>query len=335
MQESIFLLRPTMDLWRAHKRELTDPWVGATRHAQMIAEAASGLIEKWIDGDGLIDFVDQFARPLPQIVMANVLGLPHSDIPQLEIWGTAQVKAFVDGRGHRNVLLPEEVEAQMRVLGGFKDYVQDKVTEKRKNPKDDMITFLTQVTYQALDRKLTDVEINGVVYAMLIGGLETTQYAIAEQAQILCEDTELFETIKSDRSRIRAFCEEGMRLRSPTQGLSTRYTIQDEVFQGVSVPKGSILHMRWAAANRDPKEFECPNDVVLDRKGITRHLTFSQGPRSCPGSGLSRLEQATAWNCLLDKIGSLGYAPDNEFRHQPGIMLGLYKLHLKFTKSPS
>lgn len=334
MQESIFSLRPTMDLWRAHKRDLTDPWVGtgALRHSEMIRLAANKLIDQWIDKDESIDFVAEFAKPLPQIVMANVLGLPHSDIPQLEIWGAAMVRPFVEGRGHRNVLSPEEIAETVQLLSGFKEYVQDRVSEKRARPDDGMITFLTQTIYEPLGRKLTDVEICGVVYAMIIGGLETTQYALVEQAQLCCEDPGLLRAIGEDRRKVRPFCEEGLRLRSPTQGLSTRYTIQDEEFQGVAVPKGSILHMRWAAANRDPREFERPNEVMLDRKRVTRHLAFSQGPRSCPGSGLSRIEQQTAWNCLLDRIETISYASGNSFRHQPGIMLGLYELNLDFTR---
>ena len=57
-----------------------------------------------------------------------------------------------------------------------------------------------------------------------------------------------------------------LRVRAPTQGLSTRMTTQDEVFQGVNVPKGSILHLRYGAANVDPDEFECPHQVDLNRK---------------------------------------------------------------------
>ena len=296
----------------------------------MIAKAANGLIDKWIDR-GEVDFVAEFARPLPQIVMATVLGFPLEDIPRLEVWGGAQVKPFVFGRGHRNILDEEEIADQTRVLAGFADYVADQVTEKRRNPREDMISYLTAVTYTPLGRKLTDAEINGVVYGMVIGGLETTQYAIAEQAQLLCEDPALFAALKADRSKITRFTEEALRLRSPTQGLSTRVTTRDEVFQGVRVPAGSSLHLRWAAANRDPEEFEQADEIVLDRKGVTRHLAFSQGLRSCPGSGISRQEQHLAWACLLDRLDSLEYAPGNTFEHQPGIMLGILKLNLKFT----
>lgn len=334
MQESIFSLRPNDDLWRAHRQELTDPWVGpgAARHADMIARAADGLIDQWIDGD-TVDFVDGFARPLPQIVMATVLGFPLEDIPRLAQWGAAQVMAFVHGHGHRNLLTPEQRSEQAAMLDGFKDYVEQKVSEKRRHPRDDMITFLTQTTYEALGRKLTDAEINGIVYAMVIGGLETTQYALAEQAQLFCEDPDLYARLRADRSKLRGFLEEGLRLRSPTQGLSTRFILHDETFQGVTVPKGSILHLRWAAGNRDPDEFDHPNELQVDRRGVTRHLAFSQGPRSCPGSGLSRQEQFIAWNRLMDRIATLDYAPGNSFAHQPGIMLGLLELNLRFTRA--
>ena len=334
MMESMLTLRPNIELWRSHRQELTDPWVGpgAVRHQDMIRAAAHEMIDNWIDReDSTVDFVAEFARPLPQLVLANILGFPREDIPQLAEWGTAQVQAFVYGKGHRNILEPDEMVEQFKKLDGFKEYVADQVQDKRKNPKEDMISFLCDVEYEALGRKLTDTEINGVVYAMVIGGLETTQYALEEQAQLLCEHPGMFTELKEDRSKIRTFTEEGMRLRSPTQGLSTRTTSQDEEFQGVKVPKGSLLHMRWAAGNIDPDEWECPYDIQLDRKAVGRHLTFSQGPRVCPGAGISRQEQTIGWDVLLDRLDGIEYAENNTFEHQPGIMLGTLALNLKFT----
>ena len=334
MLVSMLTLRPNMELWRAHRQELTDPWVGpgAKRHKDMITKTVNDLIDNWINKDE-VEFVSEFARPVPQIVLANVLGFPLDDISQLAKWGKAQVAPYVYGKGHMNVLNQEQAEEQLKLLDGFKEYVQDQVEDKRKNPKNDMITFLTEVTYKALGRKLTDLEINGVVYAMVIGGLETTQYAIEEQAQLLCEHEGLFLKLKNNRKLIRQFTEESMRMRSPTQGLSTRETSQDEVFQGVKVPKGSILHLRWASANVDPSEFECPMELRLDRKAVTKHLTFSAGPRVCPGAGISRLEQVIAWNCILDRYDDIRYAEGNTFMHQPGIMLGTLELKLNFSKS--
>ena len=328
---SMATLRPTQDLYRAHRQELTDPWVGpgATRHRAMITRFADELIDGWIER-GRVEFISEFARPLPQLVLATILGFPREDIPQLANWGTVQVMPFVHGRGHRNKLSREQLVSQSEALEGFGQYVKDQVAEKRRQPQDDMISFLTQVTYRALGRKLSDVEIVGIVYAMVLGGLETTQYALEEQAQLLCDDPALFRELRADRSKLRPFTEEAMRVRAPTQGLSTRMTTQDEVFQGVQVPKGSLLHLRFAAGNVDEEEYACPHQIQLDRKRLGGHLTFSQGPRICPGAGISRLEQTIAWDRIFDRVESLAYAPGNKFLHQPGIMLGTLELHLDF-----
>ncbi len=332
---SMTTLRPNPALWRAHRQELTDPWVGpgAGRNRPMIERVANELMDRWVDR-GEVEFVSEFAQPLPHTVMANILGWPLADLKLLKYFGDGTVKPFVYGSGHNNVLTEEESRSQFEVLEEFKRYTTDLIRDKRKTPGEDMISFLTQVEYSPLQRKLKDLEINGIVYAMVIGGLETTQYALAEQVQLLIEREGVWDELKADRAKVRAFTEEGMRLRSPTQGLSTRITSQDEVFQGVHVPKGAYLHLRWAAANIDPEEWQAAQELKLDRRAATRHLTFSQGPRVCPGAHLSRLEQTIAWHTLLDRVERFAYAPDNDFLHQPGIMLGTLKLNLTFTRAP-
>lgn len=334
MFASMATLRPTPELWRAHRQELTDPWVGpgATRHKAMVQEVANQLIDQFIDKPQ-VEWVSEFAQPLPQMTMANVLGWPISDLKELKRFGDGCVKPFVYGRGHRNQLEADEITEQFKVLKEFETYTADLIAEKRANPQEDMISFLTEVEYSPLNRKLSDGEINGIVYAMVIGGLETTQYALAEQVQLLIENPEVWQAIKQDTSNIRNFTEEAMRLRSPTQGLSTRITSQDEVFQGVTVPKGSFLHLRWAAANIDPTEWDDAKTLKLDRKAGTRHLTFSQGARVCPGATLSRVEQTTAWEEVVKRIEQFNYGAENNFLHQPGIMLGTLELNLEFTRT--
>jgi cytochrome P450 len=156
---------------------------------------------------------------------------------------------------------------------------------------------------------------------------------LSEQVQLFIDRDGVWDEVRRDRSKLRAFTEEAMRLRAPTQGLSTRVTSQDEVFHGVEVPKGSFLHLRWAAANIDPDEWEDPQALKLDRKAGTRHLTFSQGARVCPGATLSRVEQMVAWTTLLDRVDGFRYGEGNTFMHQPGIMLAVEELHLDFDKA--
>jgi cytochrome P450 len=329
MQASMVSLRPTQDLYFQHRRELTDPWVGvgALRHRDMITRHANQLVAEWAKAD-TIDFVSRFARPLPQRVMADVLGLPQADVPQLAEWGDAVVTPFVHGTGLTHELTPDQAADMHRRLAGFQDYIYDHVTAKRANPADDMISYLCGVTYEALGRTLTDIEIAGIVHAMILGGLETTQYALTEQAQLLCEQPEVFAALRDDHTKIRGFVEEALRLRAPTHGLTTRATTQDEVFHGVPVPAGSLLHLRFAAANVDPDAFDCPYDLQLARDGVGRHVTFSSGPRVCPGATLSRLEQQIAWAVLLERLESITYADGNDWLHQPGIMLGTRRVEV-------
>ncbi len=334
MLASMVSLRPTQELYFQHRRELTDPWVGvgALRHREMITRHANELVDEWIDDDE-VEFVGRFARPLPQRVFADVMGFPQSDVPQLAEWGDAVVTPFVHGTGLKHELTADQVTEMNRRLEGFQDYIYEQVVAKRADPQDDMVSFLCDVHYEALDRKLTDIEIAGIVHAMILGGLETTQYALEEQAQLLCEHPATFEQLRRDRTKLRNFVEESLRLRAPTHGLSTRMTTRDEEFQGTSVPAGSLLHLRFAAANVDDGEFACPNDLDLDRAGVGRHVTFSTGPRVCPGATLSRLEQQIAWGVLLDRLDSIEYADGNDWMHKPGIMLATIKLNLRVHRS--
>ena len=123
-----------------------------------------------------------------------------------------------------------------------------------------------------------------------------------------------------------------MRLYAPTQGLSTRRVTRDVTIRGVDIAKGSLLHLRYGAGNRDEEEFADAGNVDLHRRKPARHLTFSQGPRSCPGSGLSRLEQQIAVEAIVDRLQDLRLAPGkNDLKRQPGIMLGLWNLYLEFA----
>ena len=332
MQAAMVSLRPTQELYIRHRRELTDPWVGpgALRHREMITRHANDLVDEWI-ADGSVEFISRFARPLPQRVMASLLGFPLADVAQLASWGDAVVMPFVEGTGLKHELTRAQVDDMLARLDGFQDYIYEHVRAKRRQPGDDMISFLCGVVYQPLGRRLTDLEIAGIVHAMVIGGLETTQYAIEEQAQLLCEHPGLFDRLRHDRTKVKVFTEEALRLRSPTHGLSTRTTARDEVFDGIEVPAGSLLHLRFGAANVDEDEFAQPFDLDLDRAGATRHLAFSTGPRVCPGANLSRAEQQIAWGVLLDRLASIEYAEGNDWLHQPGIMLGTLRLQLRFV----
>ena len=330
-------LRPDIEQHKRHRHELTDPWVGtgAGRHEALITQACHDLIDKWID-QGEVEFVKGFAAPLPAISITRILGFPLEDLPRLRTWEEAQVRRFVYGKTHKNIMSEEDERENARTLVEFHAYIQEQIDAKRANPQDDMVSFLTQVKYGEEQRPLTDGEIASVAYSMNIGGNETTQYALTAEAQLLAQNPDIVEQLRADRDKVKVFVEEAMRLYAPTQGLSTRRVAKDVELQGVKIPRGSLLHLRYGAGNRDEEEFAGAQGVDLERRKPARHLTFSQGPRSCPGSGLSRLEQNIAVHALLDRLDDLRLAPGkNDLRHQPGIMLGLWELHLTFSPRPA
>ncbi|MBH76655.1 MAG: cytochrome P450 [Dehalococcoidia bacterium] len=326
-------VRPTLELHKKQRLELTGPWVGpegAHRNTEMITHQANELIDGWIDR-GEVDFVSEFAAPLPQRVITTVIGFPLEDLEITRHWADAQVQRFVFGYSHKNLLTPEEEKANAAELADLFAYSLEQVAKARKNPGDNLISDLTQVEFNG--RSLTDEEIAGIAGQMHIGGHDTTRYVIAAEGMLLAQHPEIVEELRKDRSKIRFFVEEALRLFAPTQGLSTRLVIEDTEIRGVQIPRGSILHLRYGAANRDPDL--CPNSesIDLERKNPGRHLTFSMGPRVCPGAGLSRLEQNIAVGTLIDRLDELAIAPNkNDFRNQPGIMLGMNELHLTFKK---
>jgi len=326
-------VRPNLELHKKQRLELTGPWVGpegAARNTEMAKNVANDLIDGWIDR-GEVEFVEEFAAPMPQRVITTVIGFPLEDLETTRHWADAQVQRFVFGYSHKNLLTPEEEAANAGDLAAFREYSLAQVAKKRQEPGDDLISFLTQVEFDG--RRLTDGEIAGIAGQMHIGGHDTTRYVIAAEGMLLAQHPEVVEELRADRSKIRFFVEEALRLYAPTQGLSTRLVVEDTVMRGVEIPRGSILHLRYGAANRDPDL--CPESESLDleRKNPGRHLTFSMGPRVCPGAGLSRLEQNIAVGALIDRLDDLAIAPGkNDFHHQPGIMLGMNELHLTFKK---
>ncbi|MXX18865.1 MAG: cytochrome P450 [Dehalococcoidia bacterium] len=324
-------LRPDLESHKQHRLQLTDPWVGpvgADQHADMIQSQVETLLDGW-DSRTEAELVREFAQPLPQRVITTILGLPLEDMPKLKAFEEAQVRRFVYFINHRDELPPAEEVENAQALVEFQQYLKEQADEKRRNPGNDMLSFLTQVEYEG--RKLTDGEIVSVAFGMHIGGNETTQFALTSEWLLLAQTPAIWAELKRDRSKVRFFVEEALRVYAPTQGSSSRLAARDVEFQGMTIPAGSLLHVRYGAGNRDEDTFPQADSIDLARPNPGRHLTFSQGPRNCPGAGLSRLEQNIAVNAWLDRFDSVGLADGkNTFKHLPGRMFGLLELNVTF-----
>lgn len=306
-----------------HYRALVDRFfdgVGAQRYRALIQTTIDELLGELVlaadregDGIGRADFVQAFALPLPVRMITEILGFPAHDIDCLKAWSSAWVLPFAGG-----LTQEQEVWVAEQVVE-FQAYIQEWVTAKRADPADDVISSLTVASYGD-ERPLTDPEIISIIDHLYIGGNETTTFALTSALWILLREPGLLQELLADRSLIEPFVEESLRLESPTQGLFRRVA-HDTELGGVALAAGSTVHIRYAAANRDPAMFPQPDKVDLERPNLRRHMAFSLGEHHCPGEGLSRLEQTMALSAVLDRLPGLRLADTNDFVHEPGFVL--------------
>jgi cytochrome P450 len=131
---------------------------------------------------------------------------------------------------------------------------------------------------------------------------------------------------RADRSLVPNMIEEMLRLESPTAGL-WRVVKKDADLGGMTVPGGSMMMLRFAAANRDPAKFENPDAFDVTRKNARSHLAFGRGIHMCVGNMLSRKELLVAFNVLFDQVARFELQPDADLNHVPNMLLrGLRRL---------
>ena len=317
----------------AHYRALVDPALTASairEREPFVRDTINELIDDWIDEDE-IEFIDRFAEPLPMRVIAELLGFPRMDLPQLKEWSFAWVWPY-----SRGLTLEEEIWAVEKHIE-LQHYIFETMRRKRKSPQNDIITRLTQIEIDDVDtgkkRPLTDTEIIGITDHLLIGGNETTTFALANGLWMLFRQPDAYKELQANPSLIKGFVEEVLRVESPTQGLF-RYVSEDAEIGGVAVPKGSVLSIRYGAGNRDPKRYPDPDRMDLTRSHAGRHLAFGLGEHVCPGATLSRLEQTWAWEILFQRLRNMRPSPRNEYRRREGMWLrALENIYLQFDRA--
>jgi cytochrome P450 len=304
---------------------------GIRRREQFIRQTANELVDDWVDA-GEVEFMKEFAEPLPMLVIARILGFPPMDLPQLKQWSEAWVLPF-----SRGLTLEQEIWAVEKHIE-LQHYIFDAIKERNKQPRDDVISILMRSEYEDIDlskkRKLTEAEIIGMVDHMLIGGNETTAFALSNGLWLLFRNPDVYAEIEADHAKIKPFVEEVLRIESPTQGL-IRHVQQDVEISGVHLPRGSVLSIRYGAGNRDPRRYPDPETPDLSRKGVGRHLALGMGEHVCPGARLTRREQILSWEVLLTRLRNMRpVEAKNTYEHLPGMWVrALKSIHMAFDKA--
>jgi cytochrome P450 len=271
-------------------RELT-PYID-----DVVRQLIDDMIAANCSGPNGIDFVRMFAVPLPCIVIADQLGMPREDIPDLKKWSDA----LLDPTGL--MISPErEIECAKQVVE-FQHYFARKIEERRQAPRDDIMTALVQ-HMDGSDAPLTTEEILNLMEQLLTGGNETTTSTLSAALLLLIQHPEQEQQLRADPSpeAIRNFVEEALRMETPVQGLF-RQTTAEAVVSGVTIPKDSIVMLRHGAVNRDPERFDAPDSFDVQRKNAGAQLAFGAGVHFCPGAMLARQELASAFTQLLDRF---------------------------------
>ena len=300
---------------------------GAEAQRELITRTVNDLIDEF-EGDE-VEFISAFARPLPSRVITTMMGFPLSDLDQLKVWSEAWVAPY-----SLQLTAAEEREV-VRLQVEFQGYIAEHIADRRKNPGDDVVSHLVHTPVQLTTgpRALTDGEIINIVDHLYIGGNETTTFALTSGMWLGVQHPEILDRIHADPTIARRWVDEVLRLESPTQGMD-RHTAEDTELGGVQIPKGSHIHIRYAAANRDPAQFGCPAEIDLERKNGHRHFAFSIGESHCPGAGLTRLEQTIAWQELTRRLTNFEFAEGkNTFHHAVNFTLRAFEdLHITFDR---
>lgn len=278
--------------------------------ADRIVEISEELLDKRADV-GNWDMHDDYAFPLPVIVIVEMLGVPGDDLQKFKYWSDITVEAMG----------AEDPTPWAAEMGELAAYLLEVIRERRENPRDDLISEL--VTAEQDGKGLTDEELLGVVNQLFVGGNETTTSLITNMVWRLLQDRPLWERLVADPNLIDAAVEESLRFDPPVLGLY-RTTTKDVDLEGGTIPKDAKVMMHYAAANRDPEAFPSPDEFSLDRER-NRHLGFGLGVHFCLGAPLARLEARVALRTLLQRCPDLQLLGDGE-RIAPFFLWGRRRL---------
>jgi cytochrome P450 len=287
--------------------------------ARVAAQAAfiQATVDELIDGmrgKTECEFMRQFCWTLPMRVITNLLGVPYEDADLIKHWSDVWVEPLTYGlTEEREIFVAREEVALQR-------YILKHLDDKRRNPGSDVLTDMLNAR-MADGRPLPLSEIVGLSEHLIVGGHETATSALGAGMAILAQNPEIAAELRADPDLVENFVEEVLRVESPSQGFF-RLAVRDHVLRGVTIPEGAMVHLRFAAANRDPEQFPEPAKFDPRRANSKTHLAFSQGVHHCIGSPYARLELKTAFRSLLAAFDDIRLTPGKErLEHLPGLSL--------------
>ena len=275
-----------------------------------LADAAAEL--------GEFDLLATYAEPLPVEIIAELLGVPEEDRHLLRPWSADICRMYE--------LHPSEEDARIAVAASrsFTDYLRDLSRARREDPRDDLISAMTQVVLEG--ERLTEQELIGTCVLLLNAGHEATVNMTGNGWWSLFRNPGELARLRADHGLVPSAVEEILRY-DTSAPIFERWVLEDAVIGGVEVPKGAELGLLFAAANRDPDVFADPDRMDLTREP-NPHLTFGAGIHFCLGAPLARIELQTSLRTLLERFPRMELIEEPTWK--PGFVLrGLEGLRVR------
>jgi cytochrome P450 len=293
------------------------------RRRPRIEAVIDGLLDAAASRGGM-DFIRDFAFPLPALVIALLLGLPGEDIEAIKRWSD-RLAAYLGGAVDERDNFAEASAG----VAALVDYFRARLRDLARRPGDDLMSLMLRAEHEG--RRLSPDEVVSNCVLLLFAGHETTTNLLGNGLFHLLRHPDALRTVAAAPSRIGPAVEELLRYDGPVPA-TTKVATEDFEWHGRHVREGELVLPFLSAANRDPRWFSHP-DVLDPGRQANRHLAFGFGIHFCLGAPLARLEAGLAFGRLLGRFRGLattGPAP----RFRPMIFLrGLESLPLTWTGS--
>lgn len=310
---------PEFRKWRKIVNPITAP-AAVERMQRMVKHYVTSFIDDIIEA-GEADMTSVIG--VPAIVTVDWLGLP------LEHW-----KTYAFAFHALLVAVPGSPEFDKAVnvdLPHLEQVTRGVIAERRAEPTDDIISYLVQ--QQVDERPVTDDEVFAMVDLLLSGGVGTTASLVSNTVVWLYQHQDVRAELQNDLSLLDKAIEEFLRFFSPTQALARTVT-EDTEKLGCPMSKGDRVLLSWSSANRDPEQFESPDEVDI-RRWPNRHTAFGIGVHRCAGSNLGRAMAKELLSQILTRMGD--YVVDLDalvaYPHQ-GTNNGWQRIPATFTPGP-
>ena len=255
------------------------------KYEQSTRDLCNALIDEFID-KGKADAAADYAQHIPVRVISNMLGVPLDMEEQFTGWVRGVLENMTD------------MELRKRSRLAIIEYFLAQVEDRKKNPREnDLISELMNTEVEG--KKVPIEYVLGVCNLMLVAGIDTTWSAIGSVMWHMAQHPEHRKQLRENDDLWPTAIEELLRVYAPVT--MARIVDRDIEFQGCPMKAGDRVLMAFPAANRDPRQFENPDEVILDREH-NRHVAFGSGIHRCAGSNLARLEVRVALQTWLERI---------------------------------